>query len=154
MGGHFMKALLVFALCLLGSGNAYAVNCAAADEHRMLCRGKLGVEYYGNVRAVDRSFLWIRPSTHMATGAGQKGEFLIQGTCAFADRPVRANEPDRIRFFISNHSAYTVVNMVTQCLGDRECALEFCVRNIRTDVGQIFAAGENAVQLNYPSFRH
>ena len=146
-----MKIALAFILCLAGASSAFALNCASG-EYRMLCRGKMGVEFYGNIGGVDRSFLWIKPGTHMPTGAGQRGENLIAGTCAFVDRPVRINEPNRLRFFVTTHAAYTNVGLITQCLGDRDCALETCVQSGTSDVGPIFFANPDAIQLNYPAF--
>lgn len=143
-----MKILLIVAVSFFATV-ASAMDCEprASTHYRMLCRGKITTQFFSqHLGLPDRGSFAIRPMTHMATGAGEKGELLIKGTCAFVDRPVQAHEPDVLRLVITEHSVYGALDLMTKCLADSDCALEMCVQN----VGQHFAVASEAIQLNYP----
>lgn len=115
-----MKTLLL--LCFLMVSTAFAQN---DNSYPLLCRGgyiyQLG--FWGPGYHVV-----FRPSRE---AAGQTGRTLEAGTCAWIDRPLNNEEPNRITISYpaaDNYTTERMLDMYQSCSLDKKCVIRGKVR--------------------------
>jgi hypothetical protein len=113
---------MILAFFLLTAASAFAQN---DNSYPLLCRGGYLYQIGGWGPGYHVVF---RPSR---TPAGPTGTTLEPGTCAWMDRPLNTEEPNRITIPFPGSDPYTlgrILDMYQMCALDKKCVIKGRVR--------------------------
>jgi len=123
----------------------------ARETFSLLCRGKLTLinEWDDGELSTTHGVFFKNPRP-----AGKLGEQLRPSSCAWADRPLNDNEPNRFRFGTNRGIRGTQVfgHILIQCAGDRDCVFIVCALNDPSRPGALSVLN-NFINSVYPEFR-
>jgi hypothetical protein len=143
--GKRLLGLLPVAWLLVFAATAHAQVSCDTDFFPLYCRGPLTAEL--------STLNFAMTFSHNATAAGTTGDTLANGTCAWSDRPLNANEPYQtsFSFIIGNPPAQyidPVFNLITQCNANgTSCVFQVCAQNYNNVVLLV----ENALGASLPA---
>lgn len=139
------KTLLQTAALVAGS---LCVNAALAQNNFPLkCRGPV---HYAVGTGQQTMVVFINKHT---TNAGNGGISLRPGTCAWNDRAISNNEPDKIYVKpVTAGKTQPAFVAFTSCAGDSRCIVEFLAHNTNTASDPHFRVDDQYVRVYYPIF--
>ena len=124
----FVRAVTV-ALAVTAPPSADRV-CRPVQGRRMAvlrCRGSLSMGAQGTPLTADADLTLFFRGTSGATG--RNGALLEPGSCAWADGPVRSDEPRVLVLPMNGPMAadpYPIGHVARACAADNGCVMEFC----------------------------
>ena len=144
----FLFSLILFSVV----NSAQAFECLSGWTP-LWCRGPLTMELsqipncIGGESCYQRSFTQIHFNKN-ATGAGNSGEKLKPGSCAWPARPFYATENGAlVTKWMGSAQTTDVFNVVNACSSDAKCAFALCARHSQTK--GIFEALDTSVIRNF-----